>query len=113
MNFGRFDSKMTYHYDAFLQISFTCPWGGLNTFLDPPPKKSKEKFIAFFASNCNTGGADKRTAYVDELMKYVKVDSFGGCLHTANMDQEGEQRQRISHGDKMYQKVWTMSNIHI
>lgn len=40
----RFDYKMTYHYDALVQTTFTCPWGMLNTFLDPPPPKSKVLF---------------------------------------------------------------------
>eukprot|EP01113_Clastostelium_recurvatum_P021482 TRINITY_DN2545_c0_g1_i2.p1 TRINITY_DN2545_c0_g1~~TRINITY_DN2545_c0_g1_i2.p1 ORF type:complete len:678 (+),score=136.13 TRINITY_DN2545_c0_g1_i2:131-2164(+) len=94
-----FDYKMTYHHDALTQITFICPWGGIDGWLDPPPPKTNDKLIMFAASNCHTGGADRRTAYVQELMQYIDVHSYGACLH--NMEGFKEQ----SHGNKMPEKI--------
>lgn len=99
---SKFDFKMTYHQDSLVHISFTCPWGGLNTFLDPPPKKDKKKLAVLMASNCNTGGATERTEYVKELMKYMDIDSVGHCLHNKDMPQPDTRR---SHGDKIREKI--------
>lgn len=96
---------MTYDPDSLVQVTYTCPWGDINTFLDPPPKKSSDKIVVLMASNCNTGGADKRTAYVEELMKYIKVDSYGGCLHNTDMKEYQRKNGRRSHGDKIIEKV--------
>eukprot|EP01116_Phalansterium_solitarium_P024439 TRINITY_DN8965_c0_g1_i1.p1 TRINITY_DN8965_c0_g1~~TRINITY_DN8965_c0_g1_i1.p1 ORF type:complete len:669 (-),score=258.69 TRINITY_DN8965_c0_g1_i1:189-2195(-) len=104
----RFDYRMTYHHESLTQISFTCPWGQINTFLDPPPKKSKDKVVVFMASNCNTGGATERTEYVKELMKYVKVDSYGHCLHNTDMKDYQRKNGRRSHGDKIIEKIGIM-----
>src|SRR5687768_6074237 len=64
---------MTYHHDALVQVTFTCPWGNINSFLDPPPPKSKDKIVVFMVSNCNTGGADERTgvALLDEIHRAI------------------------------------------
>ena len=48
------------------------------------------------------GGADERTAFVEELMKYMKIDSAGACLHNIDFDQP---KLRQSHGDKIIEKV--------
>ena len=49
------------------------------------PPKDEQKIVAVFISNCGTGGADKRLKYLEELMKYIQVDSFGGCLKNKGM----------------------------
>lgn len=36
--------------------------------------------VAVLISNCKKAGAEERTAFLQELMKYVKVHSYGGCL---------------------------------
>jgi hypothetical protein len=101
----RFDDKMTYHHDSLVQVTFTCPWGNINTFLDPIPPKSEEKVVVFMGSNCKTGGAAERTEYVKELMKYIKVDSYGYCLHNTDMESRQMKNGRRSHGDKIIEKV--------
>jgi Glycosyltransferase family 10 (fucosyltransferase) C-term/Concanavalin A-like lectin/glucanases superfamily len=105
----RFDSKLLYHYDSRTQTTFTCPWAGKNTFLDPPPPKSSDKVVAAFLSNCNTGGALQRTEYVKELSKYVKVDSYGGCLKNSKIRQDQDKGMRRSHGDKINEKITVIS----
>jgi hypothetical protein len=47
--------------DAFLQMSFYCPFGGgdLEMLLAPPPeKKDPSKLVVFMASNCANGGKE-------------------------------------------------------
>ena len=44
--------------------------------------KSSTRPSCFFAANCNSG----RTAYVEEMMKYTEVDSYGPCLHNTGED---------------------------
>ena len=86
-------------------ITFTCDWGGgnLSQFLKPPPKKKYN--IAFMASNCGTGGAHVRASYVKELMKYIHVDSLGGCLRNKNLPKGKNQPIYDDHGAAMRWKV--------
>lgn len=79
--------------------------------LEPQENKNREKGILFLSSNCQFSGASARTAYVEDLMrliflsssfniifffeviwllKDIKVDSYGECLH--NTDWEGGKR---------------------
>mmetsp|Transcript_15079 Transcript_15079/g.14467 ORF Transcript_15079/g.14467 Transcript_15079/m.14467 type:complete len:263 (-) Transcript_15079:73-861(-) len=37
--------------------------------------------VAMFTSNCHNAGATGRFKYIQELMKYIKVHSYGKCLH--------------------------------
>lgn len=37
--------------------------------------------IAVFASNCGAAGAKDRTKYLEELMKYLPIHSYGKCFH--------------------------------
>jgi alpha-1,3-fucosyltransferase 10 len=93
--------------DFFFQ---TCHWGDVHDFLKPPPPKTKEKFVAFFASNCGLGGAKERTDFVRELMQYMPVDSYGGCLH--NKDDPKAERGRMmrwSNGEEQRIKINTIS----
>lgn len=73
------DANMTFNQNDAIPVTFTCDWGekaGL-TSLREHPKIRKTKGVAYVASNCGYGGADARTRYVEELMKYIKVDSYG------------------------------------
>ncbi|XP_065890231.1 alpha-(1,3)-fucosyltransferase 11-like [Dysidea avara] len=46
--------------------------------LDPPKRRHG---IAMFVSDCRSW----RNKYLEELMKYVKIDSYGRCLHNTVM----------------------------
>jgi hypothetical protein len=39
--------------------------------------------VVVFTSNCEAAGASDRKAYLEELMKYIKVHSYGKCLNNA------------------------------
>lgn len=76
----KMDWIMDYTRTADVQVSLTCDWNHpLDDYRIPPPPL-KHRFAVFVASNCDRGGADKRTAYVKELMKYIPIDSYGLCL---------------------------------
>eukprot|EP01036_Dinobryon_divergens_P022220 gene22220-30461_t len=52
----------------------------------PRPFNEKNGFgtgvaVALFASNCKAAGATVRYAFLEELMRYIKVHSYGKCLH--------------------------------
>jgi hypothetical protein len=49
----------------------------------PWAAKSKEHVVTWFARNCE-GTASARQALVAELMRHMRVHSYGGCMHTAD-----------------------------
>lgn len=80
------DFEMTYDPQSDIPLSLFCPWGDipLDSILTTPPAFKRTKDIAFISSSCNYAGAAARTAYVEDLMKYTKVDSYGTCLHNTD-----------------------------
>ena len=51
----------------------------------PTPEKSKDGLglVMYLQSDCDP--PSDRDSYVEELMKYVKVDSYGKCLHNKDL----------------------------
>ncbi|XP_019639516.1 PREDICTED: alpha-(1,3)-fucosyltransferase 11-like [Branchiostoma belcheri] len=64
------------------------------TSRDPVPLHEKNRLkdtaglasVAYIQSHC--GVASDRDSYVQELMKYIKVDSLGKCLHNKELPEE-------------------------
>lgn len=83
------DVTMSYEQtsnSSHVPISLFCNYAGSKYDVRAAPKqKSPEKVVAFIASNCAHGGARARYQYVQELMKYIKVDSYGDCLHNKDL----------------------------
>lgn len=77
---------MSYLLDSFAPESpFTVPnWDKL----PPITKKTSLIPVASFISNCDVYNAPARTAYLEELMKYIPIDNYGKCLH--NKDTGGQ-----------------------
>ena len=42
--------------------------------------------LLYLQTNCDS--ANDRDAYVSELMKYIRVDSYGKCLHNRKMPEQ-------------------------
>jgi hypothetical protein len=57
------------------------------------------------ATNCGSGGATARTAYVQDLMQYMQVDSFGKCLHNKDVPPEMDFPIYSNHGASMKNKI--------
>ncbi|XP_077999691.1 GDP-fucose protein O-fucosyltransferase 3-like [Glandiceps talaboti] len=57
-------------------------------FLVPTKEKSKNGLapVAYVQSDCDP--PSDRDSYVEELMKYVDVDSYGACLHNKDLPDE-------------------------
>jgi hypothetical protein len=57
------------------------------------------------ATNCGSGGATYRTAYVKELMENMKVNSLGHCLHNTDLPKEMQFPIYSDHGSSMRNKI--------
>jgi hypothetical protein len=66
------------------------PWtyfGNVDKYLDlfradsviPFREKNQQVLVAWLASNCNAN--NKRHMFVRDLMKYIRIDSLGGCMN--------------------------------
>lgn len=79
----------------------------LNELLKPPQfslnKKSKNGLasVVYIQSGCNP--PSDRDAYVAQLMKYIKIDSYGRCLH--NKDLPPEYVDPLTMDDKGFQTI--------
>ncbi len=69
---GQFNYFASYRLDS----DFPCPEFVKPSLEAPVPFKEKQGLIMAVFSNCEP----VRTRYLTELMKYVKVDSYGACL---------------------------------
>ena len=69
------------------------------TFLVPLAEKNQllEKenlgLVAYVQSSCDTPSG--RDEYVEELMNYIKVDSYGFCLHNKDLPSHLSQPQKM------------------
>jgi hypothetical protein len=71
-------------------------WVTPNEFvnLNAPLQRRRPGAIAWLASNCDTT-TNGRTAFVRELMRFIRVDSFGKCLNNKPLP-SGIEAQRSS-----------------
>jgi len=85
----RFDFYTTYQLDSFVPLTYMEPEWKVEDFYVPQlPLSQKQGLVAIFISNSKAAGAAGRTRYVQELMNYVQVDSFGGCLNNYNEEKK-------------------------
>ncbi|CAO3641948.1 unnamed protein product [Cunninghamella blakesleeana] len=62
--------------------------------------KKKDVPILWVASNC--GAWSERHEYVKALMKYIPVDSYGGCLNNHPSPKDASEREEIMKSYKFY-----------
>eukprot|EP00998_Keelungia_sp_KM082_P011632 NODE_790_length_1643_cov_75.937995_g780_i0.p1 GENE.NODE_790_length_1643_cov_75.937995_g780_i0~~NODE_790_length_1643_cov_75.937995_g780_i0.p1 ORF type:complete len:485 (-),score=55.24 NODE_790_length_1643_cov_75.937995_g780_i0:189-1568(-) len=92
-----FNVSMGYTRSSHINMAFGPSWDRL---FDVPPLPARERTkaapVAWVAHNCEA--PNHRHRLVEALMKHVKVDSFGDCLHTAEwpdfMQYERKARRR-------------------
>jgi hypothetical protein len=81
----QFDWSMTYRLDSdipFLQVYIGNSLNEIldnSTFMLPVEKKNELAPLVWVSSRCST--SNRRTKYVEGLMNYIKVDSYGACLN--------------------------------
>lgn len=81
LNNAEFMSKYNSVLQSYrLDSDFPNPTVDLPNLTPPIPFKNKTGLIMAAFSNCEPA----RTEYMRQLMKFVRVDSYGGCLHNKN-----------------------------
>jgi len=80
-----FDYVMDYHLDSDVPLTYTYPFFNFSTPALPLEEKGKDGrgLVVTFISNCNA--SNDRIKILKELMKYVKVDSYGKCVHNKDI----------------------------
>jgi hypothetical protein len=88
-NFSLLNRTYTYRTDSDFFASYASP---IPMSLPPHGRKVKGALIMFLASNCHSFSG--RECFVRELMRFVRVDSYGKCLHNSDaLDVDGMKKQ--------------------
>lgn len=66
--------------------------------------------VVLFASNCERAGATERSKYISELMKYIKVHSYGQCFHNIDEPEMPEDPNWPPVAQRRARKVKVLSN---
>lgn len=77
-----FDIRMTYRRDADVWCTY-FPMDHVSLLRAAPLPKTEEAIAVYFDSNPRT--QSKRDIYVRELMRHLKMDSFGKCLNNRSL----------------------------
>jgi Glycosyltransferase family 10 (fucosyltransferase) C-term/Fucosyltransferase, N-terminal len=89
----QFDLTMTYRQDADIWAPYFGPWI-LPELALPPRPKTEWALAAYFASNPRDHSG--RNAYVRELMRSLRVDSFGACLRNRHLGQDTGRATKLA-----------------
>jgi hypothetical protein len=65
----------------------------LDGLLTPPREKTEDTLAVFFASNCRDRSG--RQEYVRELMRHLRVDSYGRCLRNRDPALDEGRRTKL------------------
>ena len=76
---GLLDIPFNYNHLYFLQQTYLVPLWKKNEYI----VKENLSLVAYVQSSCDTPSG--RDEYVSELMKHIKVDSYGHCLHNTDL----------------------------
>lgn len=66
--------------------------------------------VALFTSNCMNAGAKARSAYIEELMKHVKVHSYGKCFKNREEPKMAEDPRWPQIAQRRARKIKVLSN---
>lgn len=66
--------------------------------------------VAAFVSNCKNAGASGRAQYLKELMKYIDVHSYGGCLNNRQEPSYPKDPKWPQVAQKRARKIKVLSN---
>jgi hypothetical protein len=83
------DFSMSYSQNTTnnLPITRTCLFGPgtIDDLLVPHPEHKEKNPAYFFESVCRFGVNVVKLKFVEELMNYINVDSYGTCLRNKEM----------------------------
>ncbi len=79
---SRFDLQMNYRRDADIWVPYILMPGTIHPFPSSPEKPEASPVVHFQSNSHDRCG---RTGYAAELMKYVKIDSYGTVLNNKTL----------------------------
>jgi len=82
-----FDYIFDYHLDSDVPLLYTYPFFNFSIPALPLEKKGKDGRAMAVAVISNCGTENNRLKVLNELMEYIKVDSYGTCYHNKDMSQ--------------------------
>ncbi|MBB5440787.1 hypothetical protein HDC92_004491 [Pedobacter sp. AK017] len=89
---SQFDIRMTYHLDSDVNHSYLDP-KFRQTFRGPVSTKSSDMLVSMFiSSSMNKSG---RLGYIRELIKHIKVDSYGKMLRNKKLSSDTGRKSKI------------------
>jgi hypothetical protein len=89
----QFDLTMTYRRDADIWVPYFGP-ATLALLEAPPPSEAANATVVYMASNPRDHSA--RNEYVAELMRHIRVDSYGRCLRTQPLPGDEGRRTKLA-----------------
>jgi alpha-1,3-fucosyltransferase 10 len=89
---SRFDVSMTYRRDSTIPLLYVEE-GYRRTLLQPPVPKTAVAPAVYFASNGRT--ANRREQFVLELMRHLRVDSYGRSLRNRELADDRGQSTKL------------------
>ena len=116
------DIKIIFHISSTIPLLYLCLPGIKQPLMDALRLgvPSNRHGIAMFVSDCKASFSQWRYKYLIELMKYIKIDSYGKCLHNTAMKSTRQDTETINHYDmkvdilkkKQYKFLIAFENTH-
>lgn len=89
---ANFDLTITYRRNSDVWIPYVTPETP-QRLLKPPKPKTEKAPAAYIASY--DWSTNHRNDYVEELMKFIPVDSYGKCLHNRDLPEDAGIRTKL------------------
>ena len=114
------DIKINFHISSTIPWLYLCLPGIKQPLMDALRLgiPSNRHGIAMFVSDCKASFSQWRYKYLIELMKYIKIDSYGKCLHNTEMKSTRHDTKRFDIKvdllkSKQYKFLIAFENIHV
>ena len=102
------DIKIDYHPSSDVMLAEICTLPVKKWETSPPPDPSRRKGIAMFMSNCQ---AWWRLDYLEKLMRFVHIDSYGRCYHNKDEPPALDKDASLAQLASSYRMVVTFENL--
>lgn len=110
----KFDLALTYEAaDRHTKAPYVKPHHGDEIFgplLMPFEERNESALVAAIVGNCAQAGSFPRHALLEQLMKHVRVDSLGNCLHNTGSRRVPTPRVQETRALQRYKFVIAVEN---
>jgi Glycosyltransferase family 10 (fucosyltransferase) C-term/Fucosyltransferase, N-terminal len=89
---ARFDLTMTYRLDSDVPVTYIDEWIYGQLRRPPVPKTENATAVIFLSSTRESSG---RSSYIAELMKYIRVDSYGKWKPNRVLEQDTGRETKL------------------